>query len=255
MRKWLARLVLGTVFLLATSGAVTSAQIQIPPAPTGNGLYVQDNAGVLAAATKHKINRLGAAIAEKTTAQLVVVTVNTLDGQPIEEYSRELLRRWGIGDKTANNGMLVLISVQERKARIEVGYGLEGALPDAKAGAVLDDAMMPYFRQGDYDRGVLTGYSALASIVAKEYNVDLARAPPNVTAKKGGGLNELWRGFPWWLQLLSITGAFILIAIDWAFLGGRLTFLALALLNSRGRGSRGGFGGGSGGGGGAGRGW
>ncbi len=255
MRKWLARLVLGTYILLATPGAVAAAQPQIPPAPTGNSIYVQDYAGVLSADARNKINRLGSTLATKTKAQLVVVTVNTLDGQPIEEYSLEFMRRWGIGDKTANNGVLVLIDVQERLARIEVGYGLEGALPDAKAGAVLDEAIMPYFRQGDYDRGVLKGYSVLANIVAKEYSVDSGRAPPAAKINKGSDLSNFWVGLPWWLQLLGITGIFILVAIDWAFLGGRLTFLMLALLNSRGRGSRDGYGGGSGGGGGAGRGW
>ena len=102
-----------------------------------------------------------------------VVTVPTLDDRPISEYANELFRTWGIGDKQLNNGVLLLISKEPRKLRIEVGYGLEGALPDGLTGQIRDEQIVPALKKNDYDEGVLQGYEALVAEVQKEYNVTL----------------------------------------------------------------------------------
>lgn len=95
-----------------------------------SGIYVQDYAGVLSPQTRQALNASDD-LDNKTTAQVAVVTVKTLDGQPIDEYGLTLLRQWGLGNKEKNNGALILVAVDDRQSRIEVGYGLEGVLPTA----------------------------------------------------------------------------------------------------------------------------
>lgn len=253
MKKWLVWLV---VAICLTVGAAAWAQPQIPPAPTSS-IYVQDYAGVLSAESRNRINNLGGQLAAKTKAQVVVVTVKTLDGAPIEEYGLSLLRQWGIGDKTLNNGVLLLVAVNDRKSRIEVGYGLEGALPDAKTGEIQDDYMIPYFQKGEYDKGIVNGYLSLVGAVAKEYNLEFksdakpAPKPQHVNNASG------WDTIPGWLQLVIIAGFLLLFIFDWLFFGGSITFFILSLLRFRGGGGggSGGYGGGSGGGGGSSRNW
>ncbi|SDD46698.1 TPM domain-containing protein [Sporomusa acidovorans] len=249
MKKRLSWLVLAAYLLL---GTVAWAQPQIPPVPT-RSIYVQDQAGVLDAETKNKINNLGGKLADKTKAQIVVLTVKSLDGESVENYALEVLRRWGIGDKQLNNGVLVLVAVNDRQSRIEVGYGLEGALNDAKTGAIQDNYMLPYFSANDFNKGIWNGYQALVSIAAKEYNVDIntdAKPVKNHASANQSLLDTL----PWWAQIGLAAGALALFIFDWLFLGGSITYLILSLLRFRGGGG-GGYGGGSGGGGGSSRKW
>ena len=149
--------------------------IKVPPKPTASsGIYVQDYAGVISAPVQNYLQQLGRQLDQKTTAQLVVVTVKSLNGAPLEDYSLKLLRDWGIGNKEKNNGVLMLISTGDRKSRIEVGYGLEGALKDSLTGQIQDQYMIPHFRKGTFEAGIAYGYEALALRIAKEYNVQLA---------------------------------------------------------------------------------
>lgn len=149
-------------------GAAAWAAPQVPAAPSGS-LYVQDYAGVLTRDTQAKINKLGAKIAGQTKAQVVVVTINSLNGEPIQDYALTLLRQWKIGDKSMNNGVLLLVAVGDKKSRIEVGYGLEGALNDAKVGRIQDEYLLPFFQRGDYDQGIWNGYKAVMRVVSAEY--------------------------------------------------------------------------------------
>ena len=149
--------------------------IKVPPKPSASsGIYVQDYAGVISAPVQNYLQQLGRQLDRKTTAQLVVVTVKSLNGAPLEDYSLKLLRDWGIGNKEKNNGVLMLISTGDRKSRIEVGYGLEGALKDSLTGQIQDQYMIPYFRKGFYEEGIAKGYEVLAQSIAREYNVQLA---------------------------------------------------------------------------------
>ena len=262
-KKWLAWLAVALYLALAAAG-ITAAAAAVPPAPTSS-IYVQDYAGVLAADTKARINNVGSRLAAQTRAQVVVVTVPTIGDTPIEEYSLAILRQWGIGDKQLNNGVLMLVAVQDRQSRIEVGYGLEGALPDAKTGRLQDTYMVPYFQQGDYNRGVMNGYLALVNEVAQEYQVSspaAAGAKAVHSAAPGGAGGSLWDNLPWWVQLSFGLGILLLLVIDWVFFGGAFTLLILSMLRRGGGGGGGGggfggggFGGGSGGGGGSSRRW
>ncbi|EGO64874.1 TPM domain-containing protein [Acetonema longum] len=254
MKKRIAWLILLLVLVVVSTVA---AEPQIPPKPT-NSLYVQDYAGILSNDAKTRINRLGAQLDAKTKAQVVVVTVNSVEGAALEEYSLAILRQWGIGDKTLNNGVLLLVAAGDRQSRIEVGYGLEGRLPDAKTGRVQDEYMIPYFQKGDYEKGIVNGYMALVGEVAKEYNLELKGQPKPVQSRSGVSTSA-WDQLPWWMQLALAVGLLGLVIIDWLFLGGSITRLLLMLL-AHGRGGGGGsggggYGGGSGGGGGSSRRW
>lgn len=248
MKRWLIWLIVA--FYMGIS-AVAWAQPQITAAPTGS-IYVQDYAGVLKAETKNKINKLGTKIAEKTKAQVVVVTLNSLKGEPIQDYSLAMLRQWKIGDKALNNGVLLLVSVGDRQSRIEVGYGLEGALNDAKVGQIQDEYLIPYLERGDYDQGIWDSYKAVMRIVSAEYGVAAPTDNRVTTNGNATAVQTWWNGIPWWLQWIAIVGVFLLFMVDWLFFGGSITFILLSLLRFRGGG---GYGGGSGGGGGADRKW
>ena len=163
------------VWLFVPDDTTNPASFQIPAKPSASsGIYVQDYAGVISAPVRSYLLDLGRQLDQRTTAQLVVVTVKSLKGAPLEEYSLQVLRQWGIGNREKNNGVLMLISTGDRKSRIEVGYGLEGRLTDSFTGQIQDQYMIPCFRKGAYEEGIAKGYEALARSIAKEYNVQLA---------------------------------------------------------------------------------
>ena len=226
---------------------------KIPPVPTRD-IYAQDYANVLSKETESRINRLSTELQSRTGAQIAVVTIPSLEGEAIEEYSLALFRKWGIGDRKKNNGVLILVAVAEKKSRIEIGYGLEGALPDAKTGRIQDETMRPAIANGDFNSAAMNGYIAVLQEVAKEYEQQLkatSRTSPKRQVSSGDGF---WDSLPGWVQLLIIVGVIILVLIDWFVLGGFFTQLLFMFAGrGGGGGSGGGFGGGSGGGGGSSR--
>lgn len=255
MKRWLIYFIL---LLQCFFAAYATAAPQIPPKPTAAaGIYVQDYAQVLSAEDKRRLLSIGQELDDKTTAQLAVVTVKTLDGQPIEDYALSILREWGIGSKEKNNGALIVVAVQDRRSRIEVGYGLEGLLTDGLTGRIQDQAMIPYFRKGNYAAGIVNGYAVTASLIAKDAGVQLTAINSEQIAVPAKTTNNTDQEYPFWLKLLIGAGIILLLIIDNLFLGGVLTqMLFFMLLRGRGGGGgRGGFGGGSGGGGGSSRSW
>lgn len=258
IKKWLAGLVLATSLLL---GAVAWAQPQIPPVPTSGSIFVRDYAGVLSEDTKTQLGFLGSQLKGKTKAHVLAVVVKTTGDSPPADYALAIMRQWGVGDKTLNNGVVILVAVNDKTSRIEVGYGLEGRINDAKAGRIQDEYMIPYFQRGDYDKGLLNGYYAVVDEVAKEYGAEVkleGRAKTSHTPQPAHG-EPWWDALPWWAKIAVFAGAIGLFVIDWLFFGGQFTWLILALIFRRGGGGGGGggggFGGGSGGGGGADRRW
>src|SRR6185312_1303403 len=105
-----------------------------------------------------------AAYAQQTGTQLVVVTLPTLHGYPIDQYGYQLGRHWGIGQKGKNNGALLIVDAGEKQVRIEVGYGLEGTLTDAQSFLIIHNAIIPRFRRGDYAGGITAGADAILSV-------------------------------------------------------------------------------------------
>lgn len=134
--------------------------------------FVNDFADVLDASTEDELYNLGANLQTQTTAQVVAVTVPNMDGADIDSFANELARSWGVGQGDKDNGVLILIAVEEREMRIEVGYGLEGALPDSRAGVIRRDIMTPYLSKDDFSKGMLEGYKAIAAQVYQEYGID-----------------------------------------------------------------------------------
>ncbi len=156
-RKTLLALILTTTL----GAAVAAADF---PKPTGP---VNDFAGLLDASTKASLTTLIDAVEKETTAEIAVATVTTLDGMSVEEYANKLFKEWGIGQKGHNNGVLMLVAPTEHNMRIEVGYGLEGILPDGLAGSIMREDVLPQFGRGDYQGGIVRGVERIATIIRK----------------------------------------------------------------------------------------
>lgn len=131
--------------------------------------YVNDLAGVISPETELKIERFLRSFEGSDSTQLVVLTIDSLAGDALEEYSLRVVESWKIGQKGKDNGALLLIVKQERKMRIEVGYGLEGKLTDLLAGRIIDNEIKPRFQVGDFDGGVIAGVASMAEAVRGEY--------------------------------------------------------------------------------------
>jgi len=247
-------LVFFTFFLCGSTALAEDVQI---PAPVGD-IYVQDFASVLSETERAELINLGRSIEDQTTAQVAVLTVETIGDRTIEEFANEAFRQYGIGSEKEDNGVLLVIAMNERKIRIEVGYGLEGRIPDGKAGRILDEYAITYLKKQQPNKAVLETYKAIANEVFAEYGIEgggqAEPAPdpsPEGSNGDGGGIH-----FPSWLIILIVV---VVVFLDFKFFSGTLTYLLLSII-SRGGGRGGGGGprgggGGSSGGGGASRGW
>jgi uncharacterized protein len=215
--------------------------------------YVTDLAGVIDPATRQKIELLATEVQQKTGDQIAVVTVNSLEGQTREDYAVELYKHLGVGAKGKDNGVLILIAPKDRQYKIEVGYGLEPVINDARAGDVGRD-MVPDLRKGDYSAAALTGATGVAQFIAADAGIQLTGLPQRKPRRQT-------KEAPWWLPLVLLGGFFLLIralvrsgrnrrgppgsgggmgnALPWILLG--------SALGRGGRGWGGGFGGSSGG--------
>ncbi|MFH1868085.1 MAG: TPM domain-containing protein [Candidatus Omnitrophota bacterium] len=135
--------------------------------------YVNDYANVIDPGAELSITSMARQLEDKTTAQIAVVTLTTTSPSDIAQYTTELFEKWGIGQRDKDNGVLILMSVNDRKVRIETGYGLEGALPDAICKQIIEQLMIPEFKKGGLGKGLLVGVIAVAEFIAKEYNITL----------------------------------------------------------------------------------
>ena len=233
-----------TILLFFNSLSVLALDVPNPPK---NG-YVLDQTQTLTKEEIYTMNRMGLELQKKTKAQIAVLLIPTLDGEDVSDYANRVFRTWGIGDKEKNNGVLFLVAIKDKQMRIEVGYGLEGTINDAKAGEILDDYAIPYFQKGKFGPGVMETYKVLVGEVSKEYGVS---TDGSKTYEKQNTI-EL---SPFQILLIAI-GIILLIIVDLTFFGGTIIQSILWILASgRGGGRSGGFGGGSSGGGGANRRW
>jgi len=162
--------------------------------PTSN-FYVNDYANLLSSNTEQYIINVNTSLESQTGAQVVVVTVPNLDGMSLEEYATDLFRSFGIGNKTKNNGVLLLLALEERQFRVEVGYGLEGALNDSKTGRIQDQYIIPYLRENKWNEGIKNGFDAIIEEVCKEYNISVTSDKPVVVGNSQGVSNDYtWIG-------------------------------------------------------------
>ena len=151
---------------------VTATAIDLPE-PTNN-FFVNDFANVIDDDVENELRSIGVSLYKQTTAQVVVVTVDSLDGYDVSEYALELGREWGVGSEEYNNGVVLLVYVNYRQVTIQVGYGLEGCLPDGKTGRILDQYGVPHFSYDDFSTGLSDTYKVIVSTVCEEYDVQLS---------------------------------------------------------------------------------
>lgn len=155
--------------------------------------YVNDFAGVINEKDETALLNKAIALDKATTAQLVVVTVDSLNGETPEEFALNLGRAWGVGDKEKNNGIVVLLAVKEREIRIEIGYGLEGDLPDSKTGRIIDYYGLDYLKNDNFSAGLYNVTNALINEVYIAYGqtpeesyVEIDDLPQTNNLKKNG---------------------------------------------------------------------
>lgn len=158
-----------TVFILLIAllfPSLAAGQQQGLAPPTG---YVNDRAGMFSPETVVRLETFLRDFERSDSTQIVVLTVPSLEGEPVETYALRVAEEWKIGQKGKDNGALLLVARDDRKIRIEVGYGLEGRLTDLLAGRIVDNEIAPRFKAGDFDAGVLAGVQAMAEAVRGEY--------------------------------------------------------------------------------------
>lgn len=250
---WVTGLLLALACGCTQDGTVESDRFREGLQPQG---AVSDWAGVFTPEQKADLETRLAAAQAATGVELAVVTVASLKGGQIDDFAVRLFEQWGIGKKDKDNGVLLLAALEGRQVRIEPGYGFEGDLPDAQCGRILDDFIIPRFKEGDYAGGLIAGADVLLKVMTGE------ELPEADSASEGGGIGEF-------IALII----FVLVwgVIAWAAISGNRSgggggttrgpripgggFFGSGSGGSRGGGGFGGFSGGRSGGGGASRGW
>lgn len=234
IRYKLLCVVLAVFFLFA---AVAFAVV--PPIPQMPSNYVVDLAGIIDDGVENNLNGYLKELEQKTTAQVVVLTVRSLEGASLEEFSLSTAHdRWKLGQKGKDNGVLIVVALEDRKYRFEVGYGLEGVLPDSLVGTIGRQYLVPYFKKGEYSTGIFTATLATINEIAASEGVEITGMPKLTgdmnagKTRKGGGIVGMI------FTLLLFIGAIIL------FITNPRLLLLLLFSSSMGGGRRGWGGGG-----------
>ena len=184
-----AALFVGTalLFLLTLAPMIQAATI---PQPVGD-IYTQDFADLLNEEQEAEIDQLAARLDDATGAQIAVLTVNSLEGADIQSFANQAFREYKLGDAEKNNGVLLVIDMDTRELWVEVGYGLEGALPDGKVGRILDEFTVPYMKEDQADLAILNTMKVFYQEIAKEYDWNGEAVNPEQSTKssedEGGG--------------------------------------------------------------------
>lgn len=192
-----ARLLSLALLLAACSFAADWAELK----PQG---YVNDFAGVLNPQAREGLERYCKRVEQATGAQIALVTIPTLDGEPIEDVANLLYRRWGVGSKKSDEGVMVLLAIRDRRSRLEVGYGLEPTLTDGFVGGVLR-SMRPALRKGDYDAAMSEAAQTVGEAIARAKNVTITMDRPT------RGERPRPQGFPWH-SIITAIGIMLFVA-------------------------------------------
>jgi uncharacterized protein len=235
----LSRLLACLMLALAVPSVTRAERVQDLPAPTN---YVNDFAGVLSPQTLASLNALCAQVDRQAHAQIAVVTVKTLDGEPIENFATALEDKWKVGKKGTDRGLLLILATNDRQYRFEVGYGLEGSLPDGRVGNI-GRAMIPYLRQNDFDGAVNMAVNQMAQIIATDAGVTLTL---NNAPRRGPPVQQAQ---PLTLRQLLVLGLILLGVIFFLarFGGSGLLGFLIGMFMGGGGGRGSGWGGGGGG--------
>ncbi|WP_106476043.1 TPM domain-containing protein [Phytohalomonas tamaricis] len=246
---YLLRLSFLSLLLVCTFAAQAQQQ---PDFPELSGRVV-DQAELLDGQTEAQLTQMLAAHEQATSEQVVVVTVPDLQGYAIEDYGYQLGRQWGIGQQGEDNGALLIVARDDRKVRIEVGYGLEGRLTDAQSSIIINQIILPAFRQGDFERGIAEGTQAIIDVLGGDPQGTTTGDQQRQASGQGEG--------PMSLLFFVLFAIVMMIVRSGGGRGGRggggggrglITGVLLGSLLGGGRGGGGGLGGGGGFGGGGG---
>jgi uncharacterized protein len=169
----------GTLAMLFLAAALAAAQEAVPPPPAR---YFNDYAGVVASSEARRLEEKLKRFDEETSSQVVVAIFPELPAESLEDFTVRTAESWKVGRKELDNGAVLFVFVNDRKMRLEVGYGLEGALPDATAKRIIEDVIAPRFRNGRYGEGVEAGVDAILAATRGEYT-----APPRKPGGTDGG--------------------------------------------------------------------
>lgn len=160
-------------FLILLAGAVNGFALDVPELKG----HVNDYAGMLSTATQRQLEAVLTDLEQKESTQIVVLTIPSLQGDSLEDFSIRVADAWKIGQKGRDNGAILLISKNDRKIRIEVGYGLEGSLTDLISGRIIRNVIAPQFRSGRFEQGISDGVAAMIGAVRGEYTAEDASRP------------------------------------------------------------------------------
>lgn len=225
------------IFAGCSDDIPTSAELKAT-----ESFFVNDFANVISDADEQAIYNKGVYLNENTTAQVVVVTVDTVGEQEISDFALELGRNWGVGDKEKDNGIVILLAVNDRNIDIEVGYGLEGAMTDSKTGRILDTYGVPYFSEDNFSEGLVSVYNAVYNEVLIEYGLSPDEDYVSIEKLDSQNNAESNKIVVSWIILLAIVMLYIFI-----FRGRGFFFIGGPPFYTGGRNHyHGGFGGGSG---------
>jgi len=213
-----------------------------PPARPSN--YVVDLAGIIDPTAEQGLNTYLRELDKKTTAQVLVLTVKSLDGESIEGFSLDMAEKWRLGQKGKDNGVLFTISTGDKRYRIEVGYGLEGLLPDSFSGTIGRQYLVPYFKKGQYSKGITFATLAIIGRIADDAKVEI-RGMQRVRSRAGQAFKKPSLGS----VILSIL---VIIILGYFFVRNPRAFMMFLFFMMMSRGGRGGWSGGGGFGGGGG---
>jgi uncharacterized protein len=232
----LASYVLSTLFLLTgTAHAYTS-----PGTPSG---YVNDFANVLSEPVEHELQEILRQYAASTTNEIAIATIRSLDGDYIENYAEKLFQEWGVGTSKNNNGVLLLLATEDRQLRIEVGYGLEGAIPDSVADRIIREELVPALKQNNYDGAVTAGVGRIMEAARGEYGADTSFSfSADLSGMAEGILVFGFLALQWLFAILSRTkswwlggilglglGSIVSSIFGWWLVGGAMLTLGLML--------------------------
>ncbi len=191
---------------MTLAASAFAADLKFPPL-TGR---VVDDSGILSASTVGQLNEMLAQHERTTGEQIVVVTLDSLQGHSIEDYGYQLGRFWGIGQKGKNTGVILIIAPHERKVRIEVGYGMEGRLTDAQSRVIIDSKILPQFRSGDFNAGVLEGTASILHTLGDDAAAAIHPESQGKQATQVSDNNQaIWSPFIFWLFIAIMLLVFL----------------------------------------------
>jgi len=228
------------VFLLFifTNNSPAFAEIAIPATPYN---HVVDLAGIINDDVESRMDAYLLELEQKTTTQFVVLTIKGLEGASIDSLSIDIANnKWKLGQKGKDNGLLLLVALQDKKYRFEVGYGLEGILPDSLVGSIGRQYLVPYFRKGEYSTGIFDAVVAVSNVIASNAGVKITGMPQTrlrSTGQEAGARRPSLAG--------KILGILFIIGLIYMFIKHPRLLILLLMANMMG-GRRGGWGGGGG---------